>query len=114
TVVAQALGLPSGGREPLASLVAALKPLQVLLAIDNAEHLQQAVAELAQAIMAGAPGVRLLVTSQLALKVNGERVFRLHPLSVPETGASLEAALAHGAVALFVDQARAADRRFTV
>ncbi len=114
TVVAQALGLPSGGREPLSALVTALQPLQMLLAIDNAEHLQPAVAELAQAILAGAPGVRLLVTSQVALKVNGERVFRLHPLSVPETGTSLEAALGHGAVALFVDQARAADRRFAL
>ncbi len=114
TVVAQALGLPSGGRDPVAALVSALQPLKVLLVIDNAEHLQQAVAALVQAIALGAPGVRVLVTSQLALKVNGERVFRLTPLSVPPTGVTLDQALSYGAVALFVDQAQAADRRFVL
>lgn len=112
TVVAQALGLPSGGQDALGALVTALEDLQVLVVVDNAEHLQRAVAEMAQAVTARAPDVRMLVTSQVALQVNGERVFRLHPLSVPDTGVSCEEAMEHGAVALFVGQAQAADRRF--
>ena len=112
TVVAQALGLPSNGEAPLASLVVGLKPLNVLLVLDNAEHLIEPVAALVKAIVEAAPEVRVLVTSQMALKVPGEQVFRLGALSVPEHGASAEEAMSHGAVALFVDQAQAADRRF--
>lgn len=112
TVIAQALGLPSHSEVPLASLVVGLQGLNVLLVIDNAEHLLESVAEVVKAIMAGAPEVRVMVTSQLALKVPAEQVFRLNALSVPEHGASTEEAMSHGAVALFVDQAQAADRRF--
>ncbi|MBC7700921.1 winged helix-turn-helix domain-containing protein [Aquabacterium sp.] len=114
TVVAQAVGLPSDGADPLSSLVAALRPLQLLLVIDNAEHLIDAVARMVQAITAAAPGVRLVVTSQLALKLDNERLFRLNALSVPEPGTALDQAMAHGAIALFADQAQAADRRFAL
>lgn len=112
SLVAQALGLPSAAQDPLPSLVQALQPLQVLLVIDNAEHVLDAVALLVQAVGQCAPGVQILVTSQLPLKVPGERVFRLGPLSVPPEGAALDLALQHGAVTLFVDQVRAADRLF--
>lgn len=114
TVVAQALNLPSSGVDPLSALVAALRPLQLLLVIDNAEHLLEAVAHLAQAITAGAPEVHLLVTSQVSLKLDNERVFRLSALSVPPPGTPLDEAMTHGAIALFADQAQAAERRFAV
>src|SRR5258706_326790 len=71
-------------------------------------------ARFARATLAQAPGVHLLVTSQLALKVDGEQVFRLDPLSVPDSRAGAAEALGHGAVALFAEQARAADRRFAL
>jgi predicted ATPase/DNA-binding winged helix-turn-helix (wHTH) protein len=112
SLVAQALGLSSGGHDPLQTLVSALKPLQVLLVIDNAEHVLDAVARLAQAIVQGAPDVRMIVTSQLPLRVPGERVFRLGPLSVPPEGATVEEAIQHGAVALFIDQVQAVNRHF--
>lgn len=112
SLVAQGLGLSSGGADPLDALVAALKPLQVLLVIDNAEHVLDAVARLAQAVTVGAPDVRILVTSQLPLKVPGERVFRLGPLQVPTTPVSPEEAMQYGAVALFVDQVKAHNRHF--
>lgn len=112
SMVAQALGLSSGGSDPLLALVAALKPLQVLIVIDNAEHLLDAVARLAQAVATGAPDVRLLITSQLPLRLPHERVFRLGPLSVPETGVTVAEALTHGAIALFVDQVKAINRYF--
>lgn len=111
--VAQALKLPSGTHaDPVQGLVAALQSQQLLLVLDNAEHLLEAVAALVAALWLGAPGVRLLVTSQVALKHPQERLLRLGPLSVPTAEASVDEALPHGAVALFVDQARAADHRF--
>lgn len=112
TAVAQGLGLSLSAERACATLVEALRPMQVLIVLDNAEQVLNAVAELAAAILAGAPGVRLLVTSQVPLKVSGERVFRLAPLAVPPPEASLREALAHGAVELFVDQVRAVDRQF--
>ncbi len=112
TAVAQCLGLALSSERACATLVEALRPMQVLIVLDNAEQVLAAVAELAAAILAGAPGVRLLVTSQVPLKVTGERVFRLGPLAVPQPEASLREALAYGAVELFIDQVRAVDRHF--
>lgn len=112
TAVAQGLGLALSPERASATLVEALRPMHVLIVLDNAEQVLSAVAELAAAILAGAPGVRLLVTSQVPLKVVGERVFRLGPLAVPPPDASLREALAHGAIELFVDQVHAVDRHF--
>lgn len=112
--VSQALGLgvvidPERG---LANLVEALRPLKVLIVLDNAEQVGGAVAELAAAILSGATGVRLLVTSQVPLKVAGERVFRLGPLAVPPPEASSQEAVTHGALELLLDQVRVVDRHF--
>ncbi|MGH6646343.1 ATP-binding protein [Aquabacterium sp.] len=114
SAVSQAVGVSSGGADPMAALVTALRPLQLLLVIDNAEHLQEAVVRLTQAITVAAPDVRLLVTSQAALKLDNERVFRLGPLSVPGAGTPAMNAVDHGAIALFIDQAQAVDRGFVV
>src|SRR5262249_51720238 len=62
--VATALGVEAGQGEPLAALVSAVAPLTLLLALDNAEHLLDAVARLAEALFAAAPGLRIVVTSQ--------------------------------------------------
>jgi len=112
TAVAQGLGLTMSPDRASAALVDALHAMEVLLVLDNAEQVLPAVAELAAAILRQAPGVRLLVTSQVPLKVAGERVFRLEPLSVPAPETSLREALSHGAIELFIDQVRALDRHF--
>jgi predicted ATPase/class 3 adenylate cyclase len=114
-VVARALELPvASGDRQLSALIAGLKPLEVLLVLDNAEHLIDEVARLSNAILTGAPGVRLLVTSQVVLKVECERVFRLGSLAIPEAGTPATGAMKYGAIALFVDRAQAADRRFQI
>ncbi|MBH2016671.1 MAG: helix-turn-helix transcriptional regulator [Burkholderiales bacterium] len=110
--VSQSLGLSAAGGEPVHTLAWSLKPLKLLIVLDNAEQVLDGVVALVTALLAEAPGVRLLVTSQVPLKVDGERVFRLGPLSVPSPQAGVDEALTHGAVALFVDQVRAIDRRF--
>ncbi len=111
-VVARAVGVAVPGSNPQTALVNALLQRRMLLVLDNAEHLLEAVATLVQALLDGAPGVRLLVTSQAALSLGGERLFRLGALSSPDHGASVDEARSCGAIALFVDQAQAADRHF--
>ncbi|MCW5611237.1 MAG: helix-turn-helix transcriptional regulator [Rubrivivax sp.] len=80
--------------------------------IDNAEALAGALAEVLPPLLAAAPRLRLLVTSQVPLQLQGEQVFRLGTLPVPPPRATPAQALRHSAVQLFVERARAADPRF--
>jgi predicted ATPase len=113
--IAQALDLQlSPGGDTTAALVAALKPMALLLVIDNAEHLADALARIVTAVLRDAPAVRLLVTSQSPLRVQGEQLLRLEALAVPPGGSTLAEAAGCGAVALFAERASAADRRFAL
>jgi predicted ATPase/DNA-binding winged helix-turn-helix (wHTH) protein len=111
--VARALGLPvaQGGKQ-LPGLLAALGPLRTLLVLDNAEHLIADMARLTRALLDAAPGLRVLVTSQAPLRLEGEQLFRLGGLDVPDAGEPVAKASRRGAVALLVDQVRAVDRHF--
>lgn len=75
------LGQVAAGGVP--ALVRAMSGLTLRLVLDNAEHLAAAVAELAAALLAAAPGVQMLVTSQLPLRLRAERVLPLAPLGLP-------------------------------
>jgi predicted ATPase len=113
--LARSLGLPiSQGDDPTRGLLAALRPVAVLVILDNAEHLVDAVAGLAGAALAASPGLRLLVTSQAPLRLERERLFRLSALGMPAERDSLDAAARAPAVAMFVDRAQAADHRFAL
>jgi len=112
--IASALGVRPPAGEPLAGLAGAVAPLQMLVALDNAEHLLDAVARVAQSLLDAAPGLRVIVTSQVPLKLAGERVFRLESLAVPQGPLPAAQAIEFGAVALFVDRAQAADARFAL
>ncbi|BBK41756.1 transcriptional regulator [Allostella vacuolata] len=107
--VAAVLGLPVRTGDESASVVAALAGRRMLLVFDNCEHLIDAAAVLAEAILAGAPQLHLLVTSREQLRVSGERVHRLAPLASPPAGGALTAREigAYPAVELFVERARA-------
>ncbi len=112
--VATALGIELGGDTAPAELIARwLKPRQLLILLDNCEHVVEAVAPLAESILAAAPSVSLLATSREPLSCVGEQVYRLPLLSVPSDGvASAAEALATPAVALLVARLQAADLRF--
>jgi len=115
SAIADGLGLleATGGR--LEPLLDALAPLDVLVLLDNAEHLLADVAQVAAAIGARAPQVQLLATSQAALRTTAEQVYRLDGLAVPmaaQPGMGPERACDFSAVALFVARAVAADRHF--
>jgi len=65
--VAEALGVPLGGGDPFAALALAVGPLDLLLALDNAEHLRDDVGRLAALLLDAAPALKLVVASQVRL-----------------------------------------------
>ena len=109
SAVATVLGLEIRTEDPLPGLVAALRDNRMLLLLDNCEHVIDAAAGLAAAVLSGAPGVNILATSREPLGVPGERVHRLGPLSSPEPSSGLTAAeaAAFPAVQLFVERVTA-------
>jgi non-specific serine/threonine protein kinase len=117
TVVA-ALGIRSvQGGSPTERLVAHLRDRQLLLVLDNCEHVQEAAAALAAEVLSSCPGVRVLVTSRQALALPGELVLTVPPLPVPGPGrpaGSPEALMHYDAVRLFVDRASASWSSFRV
>jgi len=115
--VARVLGLDPSGTRPATQLVAsALRTGRAVLVLDNCEHLIDAVADLVSVLRVSAPDLRILVTSQEALKAGDEHVFRLGTLTLPpgSPGAppTPHQVASSGAGALFVARARAADPRF--
>ncbi|MGA0611718.1 ATP-binding protein [Caldimonas sp. KR1-144] len=112
--IAAAIGLELQGTASLAAVAAALRPLSMLLVLDNAEHLLESVAATAASLMRAAPGLRLLVTSQAPLRIDGEVVLRLDALGLPAPDAPLAEAARCPALALLVERARALDRRFAL
>lgn len=119
SAIALALGLSVGGRDPeLIHLTQALRHAELLLVIDNLEHLLPETSHFAQ-LLAHCPGLKLLVTSRAPLRLRGEVEYPLHPLSLPtplaEQRAALEDIQRAPAVQLFLVRARAvrADFRLT-
>jgi predicted ATPase/DNA-binding SARP family transcriptional activator len=85
--------------EPLVALAAGLAPQELLLVVDNAEHVRTAAPAFAE-LIARAPRLTLLVTSRAVLHVSGERVFPVAPLAEDD------------AVELFVQRAQLLDPTF--
>ncbi|MCI0398987.1 MAG: helix-turn-helix domain-containing protein [Chloroflexi bacterium] len=107
--VAQVLEIPEHtGRPLLATLGAALRPRFALLVLDNCEHVVEAVAQLAEALLRACPHLHILATSREALGVPGERVFLVPALSLPDARApfSAETIQVSEAVQLFVERTR--------
>ncbi|HVJ52090.1 MAG TPA: winged helix-turn-helix domain-containing protein [Aliidongia sp.] len=98
------------GQAPVETLAAALGGKLLLLIFDNCEHLIGPAANLIEALTDRVPGLAVLATSQETLRLAGEQVYRLDPLALPPPAATKISEF--GAVALFVDRARAADRYF--
>jgi predicted ATPase len=105
--MASVLGFSVTSASPVPSLTAFLQDKRLLLVLDNCEHMVDAVAPLAEAILRCAPNVHILATSREALRAEGEWVYRLKPIATPPASASLtaEEALRFPAVQLFVERA---------
>jgi predicted ATPase/DNA-binding winged helix-turn-helix (wHTH) protein len=108
--VATALGVAVGDGDPLHDVLRFLAEREMLLMIDNCEHVVDGAAAVIEAIIAGAPGVHILATSRESLRVLGEWVRVLPPLLSPPVEFNLSAAeaLHYPAVELFVERAAAA------
>ncbi|HEY7984317.1 MAG TPA: tetratricopeptide repeat protein, partial [Ktedonobacterales bacterium] len=114
--IAQALGVRQTGDLPLLdALIAAVGGRRLLLVLDNFEHVL-AAAPLCAALLGACPGAKALVTSRAPLNIRGEHEFAVPPLRVPDLrGLPPIAELEHfGAVALFVERARAARPDFAL
>jgi predicted ATPase/DNA-binding CsgD family transcriptional regulator len=107
STVAAALGLPEQTAPArVEALLPHLRDKRVLLILDTCEHLIDACAAFADALLRGADGPRLLATSRQTLDIPGEAVYPILPFAVPDSGGD--------ALALFADRARAAVPRFAV
>jgi predicted ATPase/class 3 adenylate cyclase/DNA-binding XRE family transcriptional regulator len=106
--ICQALGVaPQPGRPVLETLLDALALQDVLIVLDNCEHLIGACAKTADAIVRRCPRVHLVTTSREPLGIGGETIYRVPPLSLPVAGDDdSTAAGSSDAVALFVERAR--------
>ena len=110
--VAEAMGVTLGGDESQEDqLIGHLRGRELLLVMDNLEHLPDATALLSR-VLAECAGTKILATSRIKLNVMGEAVFRLSGLD--HDWETLEEAYESAAVRLFVDTARRADAAFTL
>ena len=107
--VSSALGLATLAADPLRGLLCHLRERRMLIVLDNCEHLIEVSAGVADALLSGASGVHLLVTSREPLRIQGEWVQRLASLAVPAPLAlpTAQEALRVPSVELFVERARA-------
>ena len=103
------LAIEPGARRPVNALLDSLRERQLLLVLDNCEHLVQAAAALVESLLRGCPRLHVLATSREALGVGGERAWLVSGLGVP-TGDDVSADRVENApaVQLFVDRAQAA------
>jgi non-specific serine/threonine protein kinase len=104
--IATTLGIPSVGHPPADVLTEYLCSRQVLLVLDNCEHLIEACALLVERLLQSCPGLRVLATSRERLDVPGEVVHRLAGLELPAEEASACDVARSEAGQLFLERAR--------
>jgi non-specific serine/threonine protein kinase len=86
----------------------------LLLVLDNCEHLLDACAVLVHALLSACPRLQVLATSREPLSIDGEVVWRVPSLQVPEPTAATEAVAVNPSVQLFVERATAVQSRFVL
>jgi predicted ATPase/DNA-binding CsgD family transcriptional regulator len=107
--------------EPLINFV---RPKQILLVLDNCEHLIDACARLVQQLLTEAPSIRILATSREALAMSGETIYSITGLAWPfpdndvgrngQSRFNLQALMGYDAVKLFVERARSISPSFNL
>ena len=115
--VAMSLGVREDPSRPiLDTLLLSLKPRQLLLLLDNCEHLIEACAAFVDQLLAECPGVRLLATSREPLRIPGETTWPVPSLDVPDQrqNQSLDEVARSPAVQLFLERAQAVQPAFVL
>ena len=112
--VAAALGVPEqDAANPMTGVVRALADRELLIVLDNCEHVLASAGRVVVMLAGQCPRVRILATSRERLDVPGEFVFPVPPLELPEDG-SAHAIAASEAGSLFITRARAASPAFAL
>jgi predicted ATPase/class 3 adenylate cyclase/DNA-binding CsgD family transcriptional regulator len=115
SAVAVALGVREQPGLPTAEALAhVLARRQLLLVLDNCEHVIGAAAQLCAGLLQACDDIRILATGREPLRIAGEAAYRLAPLPVPGPGDAGDDAAGAAAVVLFTDRARAADAGFAL
>lgn len=108
TWLAASLGVDTSERDSFRQIASSLAGAELLVVLDNCEHLIDLAAQLVEALLAHAPNVSILATSREALRASGETLFRLPGLAVPEeTLETVGEAALYPAVELFLERAAA-------
>jgi non-specific serine/threonine protein kinase len=115
--IARALGIVSNASSPIdEQLTRYLRPRQILLLIDNCEHVLVATADLVARLLAACPALQVMATSRAPLRIRGEQMLPVEPLPLPtaEVTFSPTDLAQNPAVALFVERARAVQLAFAL
>ncbi|MFD3578726.1 BTAD domain-containing putative transcriptional regulator [Streptomyces sp. NPDC058644] len=113
--VAEALGIPDQSLRPgTAVLVEHLRERQLLLVLDNCEHVAEAAGHLLSTLLTAAPGLRVLATSRQGLRIPGEYLLPVPPLTVPQDRGAPPTPTRCEAVRLLADRAEACAPHFRI
>jgi predicted ATPase/class 3 adenylate cyclase len=114
-IAAQVLGVREESGTPLLQTLAAhVRERELLLIIDNCEHLVSACATLANTLLQATPKIRILATSREALHIRGEQTYPVLPLRVPDATVGVQGQLRSDAVQLFVERTRLQQPDFAI
>lgn len=116
SAIAGAIGIPVQGADPMTVVLGHIRSRQLLLVLDNCEHLVDAVSMIVERIKDAAPKASILATSREVLRVRGEHVHWLNSLDYPRdlTALSLDELLAYPAVELFIERASAGNSALAI
>ncbi len=116
TAIGDAVGSPAHpGGDRWADTLEYLESRQVVILLDNCEHLVSKCRELVESLLTGCPGVAVVATSREPLRARGEQLWPVGPLSLPNPDEPNPADVAEApAVQLFVERARAARPDFAI
>jgi len=115
-IIVTTLGLiEQARRSPLNVLTDFLQRKQALLILDNCEHLIHACAQLAEALLRACPDLKILATSREALGIDGETLYLVPTLTIPDPiNATIDTLSNYEAVELFTERARSALSSFSI
>jgi predicted ATPase/DNA-binding winged helix-turn-helix (wHTH) protein len=114
STVASTLGLKLSGEISAESVARAVGGRHLLLVLDNCEHVIDAVANLAETFTRLCPRTTIVATSREVLRIDGESVYRVPPLDVPDLGqAAPDYIMQYSAVELFVARTKALNAGFS-
>ena len=116
SAIAAALGIPVQAEDPMTVVLGHIRAQELLLILDNCEHVISAVATIVDRVRDAAPKAHILATSREPLRVRGEHVHWLRPLDYPSEAAdlALDQLLEYPAVELFIERASAADSALAI